>query len=224
MTIPTIPTVTVRPATPADTATLIPVLADAFFTGPVADWLVPDPAERRLVYRAYFAAMLRHSLEHGTVHTTDDQTGVAIWYPRLHPPTSPSPEHLAALEQATGRYAPVFALLDTLFETHHPAAPHHHLAYLAVAPGRQNSGIGAALLTGHHRRLDAEGLPAYLEATNLRNQALYHRLGYRAGTPIHIPSGPTIWRMWRPGPTFPPGFFDTAPTAVGAVPAEGAAQ
>ncbi|GGL93335.1 GNAT family N-acetyltransferase [Micromonospora yangpuensis] len=221
----TIPTVAVRPATPADTDALVPVLADAFFTGPVADWLVPDPAERRLVYRAYFTAVLHHGLEHGTVHTTDDRAGVAIWYPRLQPPTSPSREHLAALEQATGRYAPVFALLDTLFETHHPATPHHHLAYLAVAPGRQNGGIGAALLANHHRRLDAEGLPAYLEATNLRNRALYQRLGYRAGIPIQIPSGPTIWRMWRPGTAiFPPGFFDTAPTMVSAVPTEGAAQ
>ncbi|MFY1702996.1 GNAT family N-acetyltransferase [Micromonospora sp. WMMA1923] len=203
----TIPAVAVRPATPADTDALVPVLVDAFFHGPVADWLVPDPTERRLIYHAYFTTVLRHGLDHGQVHTTGDRAGVAIWYPRLQPPPPPSLAHVRELEVATGRYAPVFSLLDTLFETHHPALPHHHLAYLAVTPDRQGQGIGAALLAAHHRRLDADGLPAYLEATSPRNRALYERAGYRVGTPIWIPDGPTFWRMWRPGVgTLPPGF------------------
>ncbi|WP_434740723.1 GNAT family N-acetyltransferase [Micromonospora sp. SH-82] len=204
-------TVTVRRATPDDTDTLIPVLAAAFHAGPVADWLIPDPVERAIIYRAYFTAVLRHALTHGHVDTTRDRTGVAIWYPRPQPPPPPDPDHLAALGEATGAYAPVFALLDALLDTSHPVEPHHHLAYLAVHPDRQRRGIGAALLDGYHRRLDTKGLPAYLEATNLRNRALYHRLGYRTGTPIHITDGPTIWRMWRPGKNvLPTGFLNTA--------------
>ncbi|MEV4830590.1 GNAT family N-acetyltransferase [Micromonospora sp. NPDC049257] len=206
--------VTVRAATPDDADSLIPVLAEAFLDGPVADWLVPDRAERRLIYRAYFTAVLGHGLAHGHVHTNSDCTGVAIWYSRLRSPTPPSREHLDALGKATGRYAPVFALLDAVFEVHHPHLPlHHHLAYLAVAPNRQGCGVGTALLADHHRRLDAEGLSAYLEAISLRTRALYERVGYHAGTPIRIPDGPTIWRMWRPGGTaaFPPGFSATVP-------------
>ncbi|PZG04659.1 GNAT family N-acetyltransferase, partial [Micromonospora craterilacus] len=75
----------VRPATKADAGPLIAVLAEAFHEGPLADWLIPDPDERRTVYYRYFRDALYHGLQHGQVHTTSDQTAVAIWYPRLEP-------------------------------------------------------------------------------------------------------------------------------------------
>ncbi|QYN34952.1 hypothetical protein K1T35_42510 [Pseudonocardia sp. DSM 110487] len=50
-------------------------------------------------------------------------------------------------------------------------------------------------------RADADGLPAYLEATSLRSRSLYERHGFRdAGDPIQLPDGPSLWPMWRPTP------------------------
>lgn len=113
--------VSIRRATPADTGPLVSVLVDAFFDGPVADWLVPDHDDRRAVYRRYFALVLRHGLAHGHVDTTTDRSAVAIWYARPEPPPSAPPEHQAALEAATGPYAPKFTLLEAMFDAFHPA-------------------------------------------------------------------------------------------------------
>ncbi|WP_030334602.1 GNAT family N-acetyltransferase [Micromonospora parva] len=201
--------VTVRQATRGDTEGLISVLAKAFFDGPVADWLVPDPTDRRTVYQRYFELALNHGLDKGHVDTTADLSAVAIWYPRTDPEPKSALEYSAAMEAATGVYAPKFTLLDAMFEAFHPSEPHHYLAYVAVNPEQQNRGIGAALLSHHHRQLDALGMPAYLEASNLRNRELYVRLGYRAGPPMILPTtGPTIWRMWRgqPNAARPAGF------------------
>ncbi|MEV1320087.1 GNAT family N-acetyltransferase [Micromonospora arborensis] len=194
-------TVTVRQAGRDDAEDLTSVLAEAFFDGPVADWLVPDHSDRRAVYRRYFELVLNHGLDHGHVDTTTDLSAVAIWYPRLEPPPKGSLGHQPELEEATGVYAPRFTLLDAVFEAHHPGEPHHYLAYAAVKPEQQGRGVGASMLGHYHRQLDALGMPAYLEANNLRNRELYVGLGYRAGPPLILPTtGPTIWRMWRGQP------------------------
>ncbi|MEU8284125.1 GNAT family N-acetyltransferase [Micromonospora sp. NPDC048905] len=205
--------VTVRQAGRGDAEGLISVLAEAFFDGPVADWLVPDRSDRHAVYRRYFELVLNHGFDNGYVDTTADLSAVAIWYPRIEPPPN-FLEHPAVLEAATGVYAPKFALLDAVFEAFHPSEPHHYLAYAAVSPEQQNRGVGATLLSHRHRQLDALGMPAYLEASNVRNRELYVRLGYRAGPPLILPTtGPTIWRMWRgqPDAARPAGFPASGP-------------
>ena len=89
--------------------------------------------------------------------------------------------------------------MDAAFEAHHPTEPHHYLAFLAVRPDKQNLGIGSALLARHHARIDAAGIPAYLEANDLRNRRLYMRHGYTFDTTIWLPdNGPPVWPMWRP--------------------------
>jgi GNAT superfamily N-acetyltransferase len=87
--------------------------------------------------------------------------------------------------------------LDAALEAGHPVQPHHYLAFLAVRPDQQGRGVGSALLDRHHARLDAAGLPAYLEANALRNRDLYLRHGYRVRSVIELPDGPLLWTMWR---------------------------
>ncbi|GGM66785.1 N-acetyltransferase [Micromonospora sonchi] len=201
----------VRPATEADADRLIAVLAEAFHDGPVADWLIPDPEQRRAVYYRYFRDAFLHGLKHGEVYTTSDQSAVTIWHPHLEPtPTKPH-QRLETLETIAGAHAPKIVLLEEMFDTFHPDEPHHYLAYVAVDPQRQSRGIGTAMLNHYHRRLDQIGLPAYLEATDMRSRQLYLRLGYTAGPPMVLPTqGPTVWRMWRGAPNattrspFPP--------------------
>ncbi|MER5337954.1 GNAT family N-acetyltransferase [Micromonospora sp. NPDC002717] len=194
-------TISIRQATPDDAGELITVLVEAFLDGPVADWLIPDPDDRRAVYFRYFKLILHHGLQHGRVDTTTDRSAVAIWYTRNEAPPAGATAMYYEIEQATGTYAPRFLLLDALFETHHPRVPHDYLAYVAVDPRHQNRGLGTGLLTNAHQTLDAANRAAYLEASNTRNRDLYRRLGYRQGPPMHLPTaGPTIWRMWRGQP------------------------
>ncbi|MGY0002476.1 GNAT family N-acetyltransferase [Micromonospora sp. I033] len=188
---------TVRQATVDDVPSLLPVLAEAFSTGTVAEWAVPEPADRLEVFTGYFRYMLALGLHHGRVDTTHDLSGVAIWYQRDETPP-PHPDHLYGLEEITGQYAPKFLLLDAMFEARHPRLPHAYLAYIGVDPAVQSRGVGSTLLAHAHQALDAENLPAYLEASNPRNRNLYARHGYQAGPPMQPTSaGPSFWPMWR---------------------------
>ena len=47
------------------------------------------------------------------------------------------------------------------------------------------------------RRLDVRRDSAYLEATTLRNRALYERHGFECFGEIVLPDGPTLYQMWR---------------------------
>ncbi|MET8912451.1 hypothetical protein [Micromonospora sp. NPDC004551] len=69
---------TVQPATADDVPALLPMLAQAFSTGTVAEWAVPEPADRLQVFTGYFRFMLALGLRHGRVDTTHDLSGVAI--------------------------------------------------------------------------------------------------------------------------------------------------
>ncbi|WP_346775931.1 GNAT family N-acetyltransferase [Micromonospora sp. HNM0581] len=187
----------VRPATRTDAGPLIAVLAEAFHDGPLADWLIPDPGDRRTVYYRYFRDAFYHGLDHGEVHTTGGQTAVAIWYHRREAVPA-RPDRPAALDRIAGAYAPKFLLLEEAIEGCHPDRPHHYLAYLAVDPTRQNQGLGTALLNHGHGRLDQLGAPAHLEASNPRNRGLYLRHGYTTGRTVGLASdGPAIWPMCR---------------------------
>jgi len=46
-------------------------------------------------------------------------------------------------------------------------------------------------------RCDADGQPAYLEATSEHNRRLYERHGFVVTAPIVLPDGPTAYAMWR---------------------------
>ena len=62
----------------------------------------------------------------------------------------------------------------------------------------RNRGIGSALLEAHHRRLDADGTPAYLDASGLPSRALYLRHGYTDHAGSYGPDGVTaFYPMWR---------------------------
>jgi GNAT superfamily N-acetyltransferase len=194
-------------ATGADTGVLAQVIAEAFFSLPVCEWLIPDQAARRAAFPGYFGLYVEHALASGLAHTTPDRAAVALWIPGTGP-GAPPPGHTERLAALTGPYLATFQTFDQILDRHHPAGVfHHHLAILAVRPGAQGQGIGTALLRAHHATLDHDGTPAYLEASSQRSRALYQRHGYTDhGQPIHLPEhGPVLmWPMWRPGTQPPP--------------------
>ncbi|MEV1289602.1 GNAT family N-acetyltransferase [Micromonospora sp. NPDC049679] len=187
----------IRTGTTGDTDVITALLAEAFLTGPVADWLVPDPGVRRGIYLAFFRLEVERALQAGYVHLAVDQTAVALWHLRMRPPAA-SADQQGRLAETCGPFADRFAALGAMFADHHPAVPHHYLAYLAVAPPRQNSGLGTALLNHQHAALDRARLAGYLEASHANNRRLYLRHGYRSAAPFFLPfDGPPLWPMWR---------------------------
>jgi GNAT superfamily N-acetyltransferase len=188
-------------AEPGDAEVLSHLIAEAFFDLPPSRWLIPDPVARRQIFPGYFRIHVEHALTHGLVHTTSDRAAAALWLPVSASPAGPPPGYDAALAAATGPWVSRFRAFDAALDRHHPTATaHHHLALLAVRPGRQGQGTGTILLHAHHAALDRDGMPAYLEAASLRTCQFYLRHGYalRPNAPFYLPdSGPAIWPMWR---------------------------
>jgi amino acid transporter/ribosomal protein S18 acetylase RimI-like enzyme len=177
------------------------VLAEAFHGDTPGEWLIPDPLERAEIYPAYFRVFARHALRGaGEVYVTADRNAVSIWYPAPYGvPNSGPADYDNQLAAVTGRYLDRFLALDAAMQAAHPMAKaHHYLNFLAVRPAFQSRGIGSALLSHRLTDLHRRGVPAYLEATNRRNLALYLHHGFTVIGTVRVgEDGPTMYQMWR---------------------------
>jgi GNAT superfamily N-acetyltransferase len=186
--------VTVRDATAPDAGALSRVLSAAFRDGRVARWLDPDPVGRRRLSETYFGAMVTSALTTGLVRVAEldgEIAGAALWF------AVPGGEPAAGVPE-DGVDPGVLERLGELEELvggRHPGGPEHdYLVFLGVRPDRQGRGIGGTLLTDR----EGAGRPAYLEADDPRNRALYLRHGYAdLGDPVTVEGEPLMWPMWR---------------------------
>jgi GNAT superfamily N-acetyltransferase len=180
---------------------VIRVLADAFFHDDPYLWIVPDEGQRRLSTHAFFSIFAPACFAHGAVYMAAEARGAALWLP---PGADLVPEHEAdefgaALATTAGppecvqRTVQLFEMLGR----HHPQEPHWYLAFMGVDPARQNQGIGSALLAAVLARADAEGTPAYLEASSPVNVRLYERHGFRVVRELRVADSPPLFPMWR---------------------------
>lgn len=196
----------VRTARRGDIATLARVLAAAFETDPFSRWMfgTEDGLCERL--ETAFRKLLRVAyLRKGHTYTTDDLAGAAMWAP-------PGRWKLTVVQQL--RLAPSFLLnlgprrlaraapAGRAVDRAHPKEPHWYLAVIGVDPGRQRSGIGAALLSPILERADAEGVLAHLETSKASNVPYYERHRFEVTSEFDVPGdGPHMWVMTRrPGP------------------------
>ncbi len=157
------------------TAQLSRLLAAAFLTDPVFDWIARPGRRRAEVMEAFFFWLLRtRAIPFGEVWVSE---GVAaVWIPP-DAPASPG----GFFDQL--RLLPLFLRLCGLprflrgsamgdaMEKSHPHDAHFYLAFIAVAPRLQGMGLGGAMLEANLRRIDAQGAAAYLENSNPKNAA-----------------------------------------------------
>jgi len=183
------------------------IIATAFSSLKVTEWLVPDAGQRTSVLAGVFQIFAAHAVEHGVVHLishTDasgvagsESVGAAVWFDHTRP-LPPPPDYDRRLASVTGDLVSRFGTLDRLFDEHLPASPHHYLVLLGVIPSTQGAGIGSALLQHHHSILETLQLSAYLEASSTGSAQLYRRHGYRAhGANFTLPNGAVFYPMWR---------------------------
>jgi GNAT superfamily N-acetyltransferase len=190
----------VRKASRDDVPQLADVLARAFHEDPVFRWLFPRERRRHGHSRSYFRDRARILLRQDEVYTVDGAAGAAMWARpgEWRDPTFAALWSLAKLAPRIGRRS--LKALSGLHEVEarHPHAPHWYLAVLGVEPIWQGRGVGARLLAATLARLDAEGVPAYLETSKQSNVAWYGRR--RFATRVETSParrGPPIWTMWR---------------------------
>jgi ribosomal protein S18 acetylase RimI-like enzyme len=190
-----------RRAAMNDIADLAGLFAVAFSTDPVFDWMARKGSGRTPALERFFHWLLaERSISYGEVWMTDG--AAAIWLP---PGAASSPggfvEQLKLLPLflrlcGVTRLMRGAALAETM-EKNHPHAPHYYLCAIAVTPDFQGQGLGGALLDATLKRVDATGMPAYLENSNPRNTPLYERHGFVTRRNIAPKGCPPMLAMWR---------------------------
>ncbi len=171
-------------------------LLDAAFAGdPTLAWYLggerPRFAQRR---RAYLASYQRFHRGNAlpTLAAWQDQRLLGLSYFSLGH-EAPSSASLAELAQAIRRQcgADCLARLDRLldaFDRQLPEPSWARIEFLAVAPGQQGRGIGAALLTQTLAVCRAQGCRGVaLETGEARNLALYRRHGLQQSGELSLP-------------------------------------
>ena len=180
-----------------DAPRLATALAAAFYDDPVFRWFSPDDGRRSAMLAPFFAVFAEAYIAHGETYASAGAAGAALWAAPAGDPLGAEQAYAERLGEIAGLDAPrLFEIVEAL-EAHSPSEPHYHLQFLGVHPERQGAGTGGALMAPVLERCDRDGTPAYLEATNDRNRALYERHGFRATGAIPLPGGPALWAMWR---------------------------
>lgn len=186
----------VRSATAADHGRMLAALTLAFADDPAVRWLYPDH-HRYLAYFPRFAdAFGGRATQLGTALRAEDHVGAALWLPPGE--DSNRVELMALLEESIypQDQVEVLMLLGQM-GAYRPAVPHWYLPLIGVEPAQQGRGIGSALLRPVLAECDRDGLPAYLEATNPRNVALYLRHGFEVAAILQAGSSPPVSAMLR---------------------------
>jgi GNAT superfamily N-acetyltransferase len=190
-----------RVAVVEDTNEIARTLAEAFFLDPVWSWAFGDPTRREAQNDAWFRLLLHSALPYQWVWTTPRYEAATVWVPPGCPELDEADEALleAMVEESLGARAElVFEIFDR-FEVAHPRTQdHYYLSLLGTHTEHRGAGIGMRLLKENLVRLDALGLPAYLESTNPANLRRYEGVGFAVCGTFNLPDGgPTVTTMWR---------------------------
>jgi GNAT superfamily N-acetyltransferase len=191
-----------RIAAPVEIETVVDILVSAFRDDPTWCWALPDPVLRVEQLRALWTEFATGAMRYPWTWLVADAS-VAVWIP-------PGGTELSAdqevgleplIEDLVGSEAwRVFSAFE-LFEQAHPHdEPHYFLSLLGTRSENRGHGIGLGLLAANLRTIDETGLPAYLEASNPGNVALYRRYGFEVLGSFVLPDGgPEVFTMWRAG-------------------------
>jgi GNAT superfamily N-acetyltransferase len=156
-----------RPATSADAGEIVATLVGAFDADPLWSWAFPDDEKRPAQYEAFFGLFVESAIPNGWVWTTDQAAAVAVWTP---PGKSElSDEAKAKVEPfLTAELGPRAEPVLQVFESFESACPEdqdfYYLSLLGTNPDHRGRGLGMSLLAANLARIDAEGMPAYLES------------------------------------------------------------
>lgn len=189
----------------ADAVAIRRVLAEAFVTDPLLEWIFLDPATRLEATAAWMGLFVEEYLLHARVDTVDVDgviAAVALWRPpdvtSIPYPEVPSLPGLLRALVGTERQALVGRGVR-VFGASHPAEPHAYLNFLAVAPAHQGQGLGKRVIQHGIDAAVAQGVGVHLESTNPANLGFYRALGFTVSGELTVEGGgPPAWTMWRP--------------------------
>lgn len=179
-----------------EATSVMAVVAMGFSTDPVARWMYPEPADYFNYFPGFIRSFAGRSFEAGTAFVMEGHEGAALW---LKPGFEPDSEALEALFDATiaEEKKPLLSEMFEQMAAFHPGEDHWYLPMIGVETRFQGRGIGSRLMEHALRLCDADGLPAYLESSNVRNIPLYEKFGFTVIGTIRAGSAPPMYPMIR---------------------------
>ncbi|GIJ43965.1 hypothetical protein Val02_08510 [Virgisporangium aliadipatigenens] len=175
----------VLPATPDDRARVVATLVAAFREDPAVRWMFPDDDVYEAHMPHFAGGRFDRRMPLGAVWTVEGGAAVALWSPPGGDGGDPHAYPAGVTERLTAYDEAVHGLL--------PAGPHWYLGMLATDPACRGKGLGRAAMIPGMARARLDGVPAFLETSNLRNVAIYQGAGWRvvgetavAGLPIWV--------------------------------------
>jgi ribosomal protein S18 acetylase RimI-like enzyme len=174
----------------------IATLVTAFAADPAVRWMYPDSQQYLTHFPDFVRALGGKAFEHDTAEDADGFRCAALWLPPGVQPDEAAVVEVLQRSLEEERLPELFSLFEQM-GAFHPNEPHWYLPMIGVNPSEQGRGVGSALLREGLTRCDADGLPAYLEATSLRNISLYERFGFEAVGRIQTKTSPPIIPMFR---------------------------
>ncbi len=203
---------------------VVEILVGAFFDDPTWAWALPDPRLRREQYRLLWRLIVEGAARYPSVWLNAEETATAVWIPPGGTDMSVEQEAMVEpllTEMLGDGAARVLGTFKAFAEARPVGQEHYYLTLLGTDPHHRGKGAGLRLLADTLQVADDAAMPAYLEASNPVNVALYARYGFRVrstfGLPEDGPDVPTMWREPRRSstsatqPTLDPSMPDVAP-------------
>ena len=202
------PQLAIRRVTAGDAATAAKTLSAAFANDPALGWILREGPKRNAARDLFFDIIVRHvGLPANETWMASDGSAASIWIPpRTGAKDARAISLMAELKQLP-RLAWIFGRpgfartlkVRAAMDKHHPKnEPHWYLGFLGVAPAFQGQGRGSQMLKEQFRVIDANRMPAYLEASTEANMRLYLRHGFEVIAKFNpTPDAPPLWAMWR---------------------------
>jgi GNAT superfamily N-acetyltransferase len=191
-----------RVATAADHDRVTEIITLAFAEDPVWGRTLRKPGGQPEGMADFWRLWILGALRYPWVWLWNEGEAASVWIPPGGTEMSVEQEDalgtLAASKLGeTG--ATYLARVIALFDANHPhGEAHYYLSLLATHPAHRGRGAGMALLADNLARIDAEGLPAYLESSNPANDHRYQRLAFQRIGHFTLPDdGPIVTTMWR---------------------------
>lgn len=188
----------IRIAAEEDRAMVIDTVTLGFASDPFVRWMLPGAASYLEAFPLMIEAFGGGAIGAGSAYLADEGKAAALWIPPgLESDDDGIGEMLGANvpEDLQEDARTIFAEMDA----YHPDdAPCWFLPLISADPAWLGQGLGGALMKHALRRVDEDGLPAYLESSNPRNISLYQRHGFEVLGEIQHGNSPIVTPMLRP--------------------------
>lgn len=186
----------IRIATSAEVEDCLAVLTLAFCNDPAIRWMFPQPSQYAQGLPLFAQGFGGAAFHQETAFYTEGFGAAALWLPPTAQPDESMLVNLIQQGVEANHQAAIFSMLEQL-GGYHPQEPHWHLAIIGTDPICQGQGYGSALLAHTLAICDQQQDQVYLEATNVRNVALYQKHGFEVLGTVQSESSPTLYPMLR---------------------------